>query len=1034
MLLVLAFLGMNAVAMAQTEIPVRGVVRSDSAELEAVTVSLKSDPKKTVKTDEKGRYSLKAPGNGTLVFTYVGYKTLELEINGNNVLNVTLKQADNSLNDVAIVAYGTQKKTSMVSSITTINPKELKGPTSNLTTMLAGRIAGMIAYQRSGEPGADNASFFIRGITTFGSGKVTPLILIDGIESSTDDLARLQPDDIAAFSVLKDATAAALYGARGANGVMLVKTKMGQEGKATFGVRFENSQSTNTRNFKFADNITYMNLANEAYMMRHDDPKDIYSQSKIQHTINGDDPYMYPNVNWLKQLIKDNTNNQRLNVNVSGGGKTASYYVAGTYNVDNGVINVDKLNNFNSNIKLKNYSLRSNVTLNLTPTTQLIVRTYGQFDDYNGPLGGGAALFSKALGANPVKFAPIYPQSYAPELKHPLFGNASTSETGVGSPDYDNPYADAVSGYQQYNTSNLLAHVEINQDLRFWLPGLSVRGMAYTQRYSYFDLGRWYNPFYYSLGYASGTTDPVLTPLNASGGTDYLMYGEGTKSLSTTNHLEMAANYSKLFNGVHSVSGMVIGIFQSSLNANAGSLQLSLPHRNEGVSGRFSYGYDNRYIAEFDFGYNGSERFAENHRFGFFPSAGFAWNIQNEKFFEDMKGTVNVFKIRGTYGLVGNDQIGSDDDRFFYLSNVTIGDGNRNKVYFGQNYDQGQSLVTVSRYENPNISWEKSYKTNLGLEIGLWNKLNLQVDVYHERRTNILFDRDNIPSTMGLATSIKANAGKAEGRGVDVTAEYNKSFNKSTYIQLRGTFTYAASKLTEKEEPKYAEAHRSRLGYSLSQNWGLIGERLFVDDAEPKNSPAQWDARAGDIKYRDMNGDGVIQGDADQVPIGYPTTPEITYGFGFSVGYKNFEFSAFFQGNARSSIFISNSDIQPFYSHDNYQNGLLKAIADDHWSPDNQNIYAFWPRMSDYVVTNNQWTSTWWMRNGAYLRMKNVELAYNLPPHALHMAGLRGCRIYLNASNLFVISGFKMWDPEMGGNGLGYPQQRVVNVGISVNF
>jgi TonB-linked SusC/RagA family outer membrane protein len=1022
-------------------ITVKGTVRSDSSYLEGVSVTLKSNPEKGVRTNEKGAFTITAPSNGTLVFSFVGYKTEEVEVRGEPVINVTMKASENTLGEVAVVAYGTQKRSSMVSSITTVDPKELKGPTGNLTTMLAGKISGLVAYQRSGEPGRDNASFFIRGITTFGSGKVDPLILIDGMESTSTDLARLQPDDIAGFSVLKDATAASLYGARGANGVLLITTKLGKEGSARFNVRMENSVSGNTQNFKLADNITYMKLANEAVITRTPLGVTPYSEEKIAQTAKpGADPYLYPSNDWMKKLIKNYTTNQRYNLNLSGGGKVAQYYVAGTYNIDNGILNIDKINNFNGNIKLRNYEVRSNVNINVTSSTQLIIRTSGQFDDYRGPVSGkddygnivsgGAYIFNQVLQSNPVLFPAIYPASFQPKLSHPLFGNALS-----GASLYSNPYARAVAGYQQYNTSTMLAQAELKQNFNFITPGLSARFMVYTQRYSYFDVSRAYSPFYYSLSYDQDTKEPKLSPLNTDG-TEYLSYVPGAKILNTTSYMEAAVNYSRSIKK-HSVSGMLITTLRNYLNANAGDLQSSLPYRNQGVSGRFTYGYDNRYLAEFNFGYNGSERFAKNNRFGFFPSVGFAWNMHEESFFRPLLNVVNSLKIRATYGLVGNDQIGSNTDRFYYLSNVNMDDATRGYT-FGENYNYNLNGISVTRYANNDITWEKSYKTNIGFDAKLFNSLNITVDIYKEHRKNILMDRAYVPSTMGLNSAIRANVGEAEGKGIDVQVDFNKTVNKYVWLQGRGTFTYATSKVLVNEEPSYpGERWRSHVGYPLSQQWGLVAERLFVDDKEISNSPTQnfGEVKGGDIKYRDINGNGQIDA-GDNVPIGYPTTPEITFGYGISVGYKNFDFSVFFEGNARVSFFIDSKAIQPFKLKSNYesqlnQSNLLKVIADDHWSESNRNVYAFWPRLSNYEVQNNTWTSTWWMHDGTFMRLKSAEIGYSFSTALLKRFHFSNARFYINGSNLFVISKFKLWDPEMGGNGLGYPVQRVFNMGVN---
>lgn len=1024
-------------AAASRYVKLRGIVSDESGQvLPGVTVHNKSN-KANALTDALGTFTIDAEKGDSLVFTMIGMQPLVEVLYELKPLKIVLKQKVSDVGEVVVVAYGTQKKSSLVSAVTSINPKELKGPTSNLTTMLAGRLSGVISYQRSGEPGRDNASFFIRGITTFGTGKVDPLILIDGMESTTTDLARLQPDDISGFSILKDATASSLYGARGANGVVLVTTKNGTEGKTKFNVRFENSVSTNTRNFKFADNITYMKLANEAVTTR--DPLEIqpYGQEKIDKTAAGADPYLYPNNDWIDQLIKDYTNNQRLNFSMNGGGKVAQYYIAGTYNVDNGVLKVDKLNNFNSNIKLRNYSIRSNININLTPTTVGIVRTYGQFDDYNGPIGGGATRFNQAVWANPVDFPAVYPKEYAPELNHPLFGSAVMRgfdpKPGNGGNLFFNPYALSVAGYQQYNTSNLLAQLEIKQDLKFITPGLNARLMAYTERYSYFEVTRGYTPYYYKLETGATGDKPRLSPLN-NNGTEYLNYNPSEKITATTSYIEAAATYARTIDK-HSVSGMLIGIFRGYLSGSGQTLQTSLPYRNQGVSGRFTYDYDDRYLLEANFGYNGSERFAETHRYGFFPSIGVAWNVYQEKFFKPYEHLVDKLKLRGTFGLVGNDQIGSETDRFFYLSDVNMNDGSRSS-WFGEKYGTSYNGVSVKRYENRDISWERSKKANVGIELGILRSLNIVADAFIERRSNILMERGTLPSTLGLGPKISANVGEAEGKGVDMSLDYTRNFKNGLWLQARGTFTYAISKLLLNEEPRYKEPYRYKVGHPLHQQWGYVAERLFVDDQEVANSPVQNFGQrvfGGDIKYHDVNGDGIISS-ADQVPIGLPTTPEITYGFGSSLGWKNIDFSFFFQGSARSSFWIDSYITTPFVQNGGGQHGLLKVIADDHWSESNRNLYAFWPRLSNKFVANNNQQSTWWMRKGDFLRLKTVELGYTLPDRLQKRFKMTNTRVYANALNLFAISSFKLWDVEMGGNGLGYPVQRVYNLGLNVGF
>lgn len=1031
------------------EITVTGKIRSDSAELSGVSVVLKTDAKRATATNAKGEYTLRVPANGTLVFTHIGFEPQEVQINGNSVISITLKHSDGKLNDVVVVAYGTQKKATLVSSITSINPTEIKGPTSNLTTMLAGRIPGMISFQTTGEPGKDNASFFIRGLGTFGAGKVDPLILIDGIESNATDLARLQPDNIAGFSVLKDATATSVYGARGANGVILVTTKTGQIGTMKFNIRVENSVSSNTRDIGLANNIDYMNLANEAVLTRNPLGAALYSQNQIDHTMRGDDPLLYPNNNWIKQLIKDQTINQRATANVSGGTEKARYYLALSYNLDNGNLKENSLNGFSNNIKLQSYSILSNVTLNLTRNTEAFVSLKGQFDNYNGPIGGGGAVYYSALYSNPVAFPAVYPASYLPYAKHPLFGNAVIP--GSANQLYNNPYAQSLSGFQSTNTSTMTAQLGLKQNLNFIATGLSARAMAYTTRFANFAVNRQVSPYYYSGSLQGGKLTGIYLINDGSAGnpftapTEYLTYARGNDTINTTFYSEAAINYNRVFAEKHSVGIMAIGILRSYLTGNASTLQLSLPARNEGVSGRATYGYDDRYLAEFDFGYNGSERFADSHRFGFFPSVGAGWVVSKEKFFEPLKNTVDNLKFRFTYGLVGNDQIGNANDRFFYLSQValdgTVAGG------FGTNFNYSRNTVNTSRYANPDITWEQSKQLNLGMDLTLLRDLKVTVDAYHQKRTNILMSRTTIPSTMGLQATPSANVGQASSKGIDIAVDYLAKFEKNWWLQARGTFTYAVSKVVVNEEPVYAANNKnlSKVGQSINGIYGLVAERLFIDQVEVNNSPTQFgNVLAGDIKYRDVNGDGKVS-IADFVPMGFPYVPEIQFGFGFSVGYKNFDLSAFFQGSDRVSFMIDPIKISPFYT----QHGLLDVIAKSHWSEDNRNSYAFWPRLninSDFAGTppgftdeasptyNNNYASSWWLRNGAFMRLKSAEIGYNLSPSTLKRIHLGSARIYVNGINLLTFSAFKTWDPEMGSSGLGYPIQKVVNVGMLLGF
>lgn len=998
------------------------------------TVVVKGTSKGTV-TDLNGNFQLSVPADAkTIVCSYVGMKTKEVSILETTNFKIILENSDVSLKEVTVVAYGSQKRESVLGSISTVRTADLKVPSSNLTTSLAGRIAGLVSYQRSGEPGADDADFFVRGVTSFSYAGGGPLILIDGLEVTKADLSRMQPDDIASFSILKDATAAALYGARGANGVIMVTTKQGQEGPAKISVRYENSISNPTSSVQFADPITYMRLNNEAVLTRNPIGSAPYSLEKIDKTAAGANPMVYPATDWKNTLLNDQAINSRLNFNLSGGGKVARYYVAATYNQDNGTLKMDKKNDFNSNISLKRFSLQTSVNINVTKTTELITRLRGNFDDYSGPLVSGTELYNQIMRSDPVSFPAFYtPDATTAYKKHILFGNTDNGN-------YINPYAEMVKGYKESSTSTMMAQFELKQDLNFITPGLKMRGMLSTTRYSFFDVKRSYSPFYYKIGSYDKVADSyTLAPLNAATGTDYLNYAPGTNKITTKTYMEAAITYDKSIDKKHNIGALLVTTARTSMVANAKSLQLSLPSRNAGVSGRATYNYDSRYFIEGNFGYNGSERFAANNRFGFFPSVGAGWIISNEKFWQDyLSASIDMLKLKGTYGLVGNDQIGDEDDRFYYMSEVNMSNTSYGYTY-GSEFGNTINGVSITRYPNENITWEISKKLNLGLEAKFFNTFNLSVEYYTENRSNVLLDR-LVPVSMGLMTATKSNTGEAFGSGWDGSIDAFKSFNKDFWIQARANLTYATTKITKYEEVDYTDTPwKSKIGQPGSQQFGYIAERLFVDENEVANSPKQFgDYKAGDIKYRDVDGNGIID-ELDMVPLGYPTSPEIVYGFGASIGFKGFDFSFFLQGTARETFWIDPTKTAPFIDTDDVatsisKNQLLKVYADNHWSEDNRNLYALWPRLSTTPVTNNTQKSSWFMRDGSFLRLKSVEFGYTVPAKILKPIYAKSCRIYFSGTNLAVLSKFKLWDPEMAGNGLGYPLQRVINVGLQLSL
>lgn len=1021
-----------------------------------VSIVTQGVTKRATKTDAQGKFQLDITDGNVLKFSIVGYQqqTVTVEQKQTTMI-VVMKSASNEIDEVVVTALGQrQRKEAIVGSVVTVKPGNLKIPASNLTNALTGQIAGVIGYQRSGQPGLDNSNFFIRGVTTFGY-KKDPLILIDNVEVSSSDLARLQVDDIESFSILKDASATALYGARGGNGVILISTKSGKEGNARISLRLEQSRSQSAITPKVADPITYMRLYNEASVGRDPLAPLPFDENKIlntQATMNkatGSNPFVYPAVDWLGMLFKDATSTQRANLNVSGGGGVARYYVAASYNLDNGILRQDSRNVGKTNVKFQNYQLRSNVNINLSKNTELVVRLSGNFNDYNGPLatdgGFSTDLYNVAIHTSPVLFPAYFePDAANKDVQHILFGNVG----GTGQNDilYNNPYAMLLRGHRNSTESRLSAQLELNQKLDFLTEGLNFRSIFNTNRYAYFDSRREYSPYYYSVGAYDKPTDTYTLnwlnsyPTGNNVAREYLDYNPGSSNQNSFFYFQASLDYNHSF-GKNNISGTLIGTAQENRYSNADNLFKSLPYRNLGLAGRLSYNFDSRYFIESNFGYNGSERFSKNHRFGFFPTIGASWVVSNEKFWEPLSDVVNKLKLRASYGLVGNDAI--SDRRFFYLSDVNLRGGG-NYAQFGTN-GYTRDGVFINNYENLDVTWETSRQTNIGVEFSLFKSLDVIAEYYNNFKYNILMNRASVPSTLGLESGITANLGKVRSRGVDLSLDYKHSFDNGFSAAVRSNFTYAANKYIKYEEPEWPLEYQRLTGQGLGRRVGYIAERLFVDDEEARNSPSQifstngYLPKGGDIKYRDLNGDGKIDGD-DRTSIGFSQDPEIVYGFGISSSFKNFDLSAFFQGQARMSFFMDAERVSPFVpSPDGNIRGntqLLQAFADDRWSEDNQNLYAMYPRMSvtQAQLENNRQVSTWWMRDGSYLRLKSVEFGYTLGKGLVKRLHMQNARIYLNGLNLVTWSKFKIWDPELGGQGFNYPIQKVFNVGVNVTF
>ena len=962
-------------------------------------------------TDLDGNFTIAISGSkAQLEFSYIGYRKKTVDVGDLGVINVKMESDNQLLSEVVVVGAGTQKKVSVTGSITSVKGLELKAPSSSLTTSFAGKLAGVISMTSTGEPGAAS-EFYIRGVSTFG-GRATPLILLDDVEISTADLNNIPAETIESFSILKDASATAIYGARGANGVMLITTKTGKENEKTrINVTVENSFNKPMNFPDFVNGATWMEMYNEAQLTRNPGATPKYSQLDIDNTRNQINPYIYPDVQWKDVIFKNMNMNQRANVNISGGGSKASYYMSLQANHDTGLLDTKKVYSYNNNINNWGYNFQNNISYKITSTTKIDLHMNAQIRNKKGPNYSTSDLFAQMLYCNPINFPVTFPAQ--PGDTHIRFGNAIWTGSSVRT----NPYAYMLSSFKEYNENTLNTSLKINQKLDFVTKGLSVQAMVNWKNWASSSYNRTIEPYYYGIKGGSynpsNPTDYEIERLGTSG-TDYLKTSDISKASDQTFYLDARVNYDRQFN-LHHVTGMLMYMqreYRSSV----------LPERNQGFSGRFTYDYGQRYLVELNFGYNGTERLVKKERFEFFPAVSLGWVISNEKFFEPMTKYIDNLKIRGSYGLVGSDETGlsAGAQHFLYIDQVSL-----NNIGFTTGVDMNYTLYgpLVTNYAVVNGGWERVKKLDIGIDLELFRQLTITADYFNEKRYNILLHREAWPESLGYYTAKPwSNKGKVDNWGIELSVNWRKEFTKDLYVDFRGNFTYTENKYVNLDEPVYPYVWKTSTGKPLSRTTGYIAQGLFSSQEEIDNSPTQnlgSTVKPGDIKYRDVNGDGKIDG-SDQVMISpYGTTPRIQYGLGMNVTYKKFDFGVFFNGSAKRTIMISG--ISPFGQSDY---NVMQFIADDYWSESNPNPNAKYPRLglTSSQTANNTVASTYWMRNGNFIRFKTLELGYKF----------KYGRVYLNGDNIAVFSPFKLWDPELSWNA--YPLQRTFNIGVQLNF
>ena len=969
------------------------VIDKEKNTLPGVNIMVKGSSGGTI-TDIDGHFYIEVPDKSSiLVITYVGFKTQEIPVGNNINFNITLLEDVEALDEVVVVGYGNQKKLSVIGSVQTLEPAKLQvGSSRSMSNNLAGQLAGVIAVQPSGEPGYDNSNFWIRGISSF-SGNTSPLVLVDGVERSLNDI---DPAEIESFSVLKDASASAMYGVRGANGVILINTKRGSVSAPSVNLRVEQSIQAPTKLPQFIGAAEYMSLLNT---LQSDPNKRLFTKDQILKTYYGYDKDLYPDVDWIDAITKDYANSTRANLTVSGGTEILRYSLTASLYHENGIMGSDKTLPYDTQSKLNRYNIRANVDLDLTKTTLLRFNVGGYLQNLRKSRSSTDELFQAAFETPPFVHPAVYSDGTIPRVSNTR----------------KNPWAmNTQNGYYRGGKSKLESLFSLEQNLKMITPGLKMKVTFAFDTYNENFVTRGKEPDYYSVA-KSRNDEGELVHSILSYGSEFLDHSSNANYGNQSTYLEAAVTYNRTFDK-HALDALFL---YNQRSYDWGDVQ---PNRTQGIAGRLSYTFDRRYISEFNFGYNGSENFAKGKRFGFFPSVAIGWLISEESFMRNLQEDITKLKLRASVGSVGNDNIGG-----YHFG------------YTDSNYYTGiqEGEVGVS-----DLTWEKALKMNIGLELGLWNELDVQLDFFKEKRTSIFMQRSTIPTQAGFVSNPYANYGKVNNQGYDLSVTYNKRFNDDWAMSLRGTVTYAKNEILEKDEPESVKGtYRSITGRSINTLWGLQAERLFTEDdfingelkpGIPKPELGT-EVRPGDIKYVDMNDDGVIT-EADEGYIGGTKDPRMVYGFGGNLNYKQWDFSFFFQGSADAYRVIGGSD----YFIPGSGQGVLGNVYDNYtdcWTEKNPSQDVFWPRLSESTNTNNNRASTWWKKDMSFLRLKSIELGYSIPQSVTRKIHAKSIRFFVSGNNLFYLSKFKLWDPELDTvDGLKYPSMRSLMVGFDLNF
>lgn len=1011
-------------AFAQSKVNVKGVVTDSNNETQVgVNIYPKTDQTAGVVTDLDGKYEINVKPGTVLIFSYIGFKTQEIKVgsHASQSVNVEMDTDSQQLEEVSVVGYSTQRKVSVVGAIASIKPSSLQvGGVTSISNSLAGRVAGLIGVQQSGEPGNDVSEFWIRGISTFGANS-SALILIDGIDRGSSSLNELAPEDIESFSVLKDATATAVYGARGANGVVLINTKRGVEGKISINANVKTMIETLPRLPNYLRAYDYATLANEARVVRGD--KSVYSPEIFDIIKYNMDPDLYPDVSWQDEILKKRTVGVQGNINISGGSKLARYYMSAFYRTNDAIYNQTGMERYHSNVRRNQYTFRSNIDVDVTKTTLVSLLLSAKLVDMNRPgLGTTDKIWSAQANLTPLTVPVRYSNGQLP-----AYGKDDQTSPSVLLNE---------TGFLTDRDNSIESLLKIEQELDFLLKGLKVSGSISFDNFNNHLTERTKMPDLYRATDRNWNTGELMTLKTVvAQPMKFATSSYGTRTI----YVEAKAEYNQLFAEKHRVGGLFLYNQKDYQRTDAATELSSIPKRNQGMAGRLTYSYDDIYFMEGNFGYNGSENFPKGQRFGFFPSAALGYVLSNYPLIKEKVPFLNTLKLRYSYGLVGNDQITKDggDVRFPYLSTVNM---SAPGYWFGDLGSQ-QGGVTDAVLGSTGLVWEKAVKQNFGIDILLWNALNITVDAFIDKRDNIFMERATLPGTIGVGTKPWGNVGRMKSWGSEGTASYTKMLG-NVNVEVRGNFTITRDKIIDYDEvpPRYPYLAKKGTSYGVTRGLKAIG--LFKDEDDVRNSPEQFGkVLPGDIKYQDVNGDGRID-DYDIIPIGNSKVPKLQYGFAATASWKGFDCNIFFRGASQVDYFMGGSGYYPFSG--GVTGNVLSIVKDpeNRWTPASysgdpatENPNARFPRLTYGENKNNNRESSFWLADASYLRLKTVEVGYTLPKRLTNKMGMSNLRFSVIGDNLCVWDNVKLWDPEQASrNGAVYPITRSYSMVLQVSF